>query len=207
MTCNPVIIASYTQFTIRVYQAYNHTIADSILAIGRPTPPTFKMSRMTWIKPSFLWMMHRSGWATKHNQERILAFDITRVGFEWALSSSCISHIPNQDGPSISQWRDKLAASPVRVQWDPDRSLEGAKLPRRAIQVGLSGPAVLRFCNEWITDVGDITELSQSIMHLLANGKLSEARERLPRESEYPLEFDQYGCPLLSDAVIPHKPS
>jgi len=40
---------------------------------------------MTWIKPSFLWMMYRSGWATKPGQEHILATQITRDGFEWAL--------------------------------------------------------------------------------------------------------------------------
>jgi len=26
------------------------------------------MNRMTWIKPNFLWMMYRSGWASKKNQ-------------------------------------------------------------------------------------------------------------------------------------------
>jgi hypothetical protein len=38
---------------------------------------------MTWIKPSFLWMMYRCGWATKPGQERVLAIQITREGFEW----------------------------------------------------------------------------------------------------------------------------
>ena len=47
---------------------------------------------MTWIKPSFLWMMHRSGWATKPGQERVLAIEITRAGFEWALSHAALSH-------------------------------------------------------------------------------------------------------------------
>jgi hypothetical protein len=27
--------------------------------------PPFKVDRMTWVKPSFLWMTYRSGWATK----------------------------------------------------------------------------------------------------------------------------------------------
>lgn len=45
----------------------------------------FKMDRMTWIKPSFLWMMYRSGWATKKDQERILAIDIKREGFNTFL--------------------------------------------------------------------------------------------------------------------------
>ncbi len=40
------------------------------------------MNRMTWIKPNFLWMMYRSGWAVKKNQERILAIKLTKKGFE-----------------------------------------------------------------------------------------------------------------------------
>ncbi len=45
------------------------------------------------IKPSFLWMTYRSGWGKKdNNQKRILAIDITREGFEWALEHSLLSH-------------------------------------------------------------------------------------------------------------------
>lgn len=40
------------------------------------------MTRMTWIKPSFLWMMYRSGGAQKDpGQKRIFAMDIRRDGF------------------------------------------------------------------------------------------------------------------------------
>ena len=46
---------------------------------------------MTWIKPSFLWMMYRSGWGTKTDQERILAIDITREGFNTILSGVVLS--------------------------------------------------------------------------------------------------------------------
>jgi len=48
---------------------------------------------MTWIKPSFLWMMYRCGWGLKdENQKRVLAIDIDRAGFERALSMACLSH-------------------------------------------------------------------------------------------------------------------
>src|SRR6516164_3911260 len=77
--------------TITVYQAYSPQIADAALAAQTFVAP-FKRSRMTWIKPSFLWMMHRSGWATKPGQERILAIQITRDGFEWALAHAALSH-------------------------------------------------------------------------------------------------------------------
>ena len=39
-----------------------------------------------WIKPSLLWMMYPSGWATKPGQKRILCWRIAREGFEWALA-------------------------------------------------------------------------------------------------------------------------
>ena len=44
------------------------------------------MERMTWIKPSFLWMMYRCGYARKEGQERVLAVRITREGFDWAVA-------------------------------------------------------------------------------------------------------------------------
>jgi hypothetical protein len=43
---------------------------------------------MTWIKTNFLWMMYRSGWATKHNQEKILAITIKKEGFLDILSKA-----------------------------------------------------------------------------------------------------------------------
>ena len=56
--------AVYTDYSIIVYQAYAAPIAEPALAAGRFVPP-FSRDRMTWIKPSFLWMMYRCGWATK----------------------------------------------------------------------------------------------------------------------------------------------
>lgn len=84
------IRAVYDDGTIRVYQAYSDGIADAALASGTFVSPPFKMDRMTWIKPSFLWMMYRCGWGYKDDgQRRILAIDISREGFEWALKHSC----------------------------------------------------------------------------------------------------------------------
>src|SRR5215813_4437604 len=87
------IRASYTDTTIRVYQAYSDAIADTALKHGTFVSPPFSMNRMTWIKPSFLWMMYRAGWGHKdEGQKRILAIDISHEGFGWALKHSCPSH-------------------------------------------------------------------------------------------------------------------
>ena len=69
------IYAVYDNKTIRVYQAYNNEIAGEALKLGK-FGNKFSLNRMTWIKPSFLWMMYRSGWASKQGQERILAIDL-----------------------------------------------------------------------------------------------------------------------------------
>ena len=75
------IYAVFDDKTIRVYQAYNNEIADEALKLGK-VGSKFSLTRMTWIKPSILWMMYRSGWATKQGQERILAIDLKREGFD-----------------------------------------------------------------------------------------------------------------------------
>src|SRR5262245_29151916 len=95
------IRAFYDDQVIRVYQAYSNAIADAALRQGTFVSPPFKLDRMTWIKPSFLWMMYRCGWGYKDSgQERVLAIDISRSGFEWALEHSCLSH---QSSLSASQ--------------------------------------------------------------------------------------------------------
>jgi hypothetical protein len=56
--------ALYDGETITVYQAYPAQIAFPAVRAGKFVPP-FKPDRMTWIKPSFRWMMYRCGYATK----------------------------------------------------------------------------------------------------------------------------------------------
>ncbi len=178
------IRAVYNHKTIRVYQAYSEVIANSALKNQTFVSPPFKMERMTWIKPSFLWMMYRSGWGFKDNgQSRILAVDITREGFEWALAHSCLSH----RNPSMNeeQWQQLKASSPVRIQWDPERDLKLSPLDHRAIQIGLSHEAVQLYVNEWITSITDVTPLAHQIHALIEENKLDEATQLLPLETIY----------------------
>jgi hypothetical protein len=178
------IRAHYDAETIRVYQAYSDAIADSALAHGRFASPPFKMERMTWIKPSFLWMMYRAGWGFKDaGQSRILAIDITREGFEWALTNSCPSHAD----PSMSkeEWERLKNSSPVRIQWDPERDLLLQPLPYRAIQIGLSKEAVELYVNQWIRRITDVTPLAHEIHSLVEGNNLEEARPLLPTEYPY----------------------
>jgi hypothetical protein len=178
--------AVFTDETITVYQAYSPQIATPAVAAGRFVPP-FKRERMTWIKPSFLWMMYRCGWAEKPGQERVLALALRRDGFEWALANSCLSHYVPERYADRKTWERALKESPVRVQWDPERSLHLQPLPYRSLQVGLSGIAVDRFVDDWIVELTDVTATAHEIHDLVRKGDLEAAGELLPRERAYPL--------------------
>ncbi|WP_374581703.1 DUF4291 domain-containing protein [Pseudoduganella sp.] len=185
------IRAIYDDQTIRVYQAYSGEIADSAIANGTFVSPPFKMGRMTWIKPSFLWMMYRSGWGLKDpGQSRILAVDISREGFEWALANSCLSH--GQGTNDREKWRQLLENTPVRVQWDPERDLLLQPQSYRAIQIGLSKHAVDLYVHSWIQRIIDVTPIAHAIhAHLLRN-EIEAARTLVPVERPYPIRHDQF---------------
>ena len=179
------IRATFDDRAIIVYQAYSPEIADPAVQTGRFVAP-FKRDRMTWIKPSFLWMMYRCGWATKPGQERVLAIEISREGFEWALEHSALSHYDPAIHPSRAHWERSMAA-PVRIQWDPERDLHFNPLPHRSIQIGLGGQAVDRYVDEWIVSIADVTGAAHAIGALVDRGLLSEAETLLPSEAIYPL--------------------
>jgi hypothetical protein len=137
---------------------------------------------MTWIKPSFLWMMYRCGWATKPGQERVLAVEIGRPGFEWALANAALSDFDRDLYPDRPTWARKVRTSPVRVQWDPERGLDGQPLPYRSLQVGLGGVAVDRYVDEWVATITDITDLVRKI-----SADRHAGTDLLPAETVYPL--------------------
>jgi hypothetical protein len=178
------IRARYSADTITVYQAYGPAIALPAAKAGRFVPP-FKRERMTWIKPSFLWMMYRCGWATKPGQEHVLAIDITRDGFEWALANACLSHFDRDLHGDRVAWSRQLKASSVRVQWDPERSLHLKPLPYRSLQMGLSREAVDRYVDEWTVAVTDVTDTARRIHGLLRAGDDRAAEALLPVEEPY----------------------
>lgn len=178
--------ALYTDTTITVYQAYPAAIAEAALRAGRFVPP-FKRERMTWIKPSFRWMMFRCGWATKPGQERVLAIAISRGGFEGALAEAVLSHYDRSLHADHAQWSRELKRSSVRVQWDPERSLRLGELPYRSLQVGLGGTAVDRYVDEWIVGLDDVTGQARSIRARLDQGDEAGATALLPAERPYPL--------------------
>ncbi|MFE7591693.1 DUF4291 domain-containing protein [Kitasatospora sp. NPDC057512] len=179
------IRALHTDSTVTVYQAYAPEVGLPAARDGR-FPAAWKRDRMTWIKPSFLWMMYRCGWATKEGQETVLAVEITREGFEWALENSCLSHYERGLHPDRAAWQRQLKRSPARVQWDPERDLHLQPLPYRSLQVGLAGEAAARYADEWIVSVQDVTALAHAVHAHVREGELEAARQLLPAERRYP---------------------
>ncbi|MFG2006037.1 DUF4291 domain-containing protein [Spirillospora sp. NPDC048911] len=180
------IRATYDRDTITVYQAYRPEIADPAVEQGRFVSP-FSRGRMTWIKPSFLWLMARSNWARKPGQERVLAVRISRSGFEEALGHAVPTHPDRRIFRSSDEWRTRFAESIVHVQWDPERSLRGATLDARSIQIGLSRHVMDQYVDDWIVSIEDRTPLVRKIHRLLQDGKATKAKDFLPKERVYPL--------------------
>jgi hypothetical protein len=142
-------------------------------------------------------MMYRSGWAEKSGQERILAIDILRGGFEWALAHGCLSHFDGSVHATPEEWRAALKRSPVRIQWDPERSLRLGALKHRAIQIGLQGEAVISYVDQWIQRIEDITDLAKTVRRTVAEMGPEAAAELVPKELPYPLPKEiarQIGC-------------
>ncbi|MFO0968113.1 MAG: DUF4291 domain-containing protein [Gemmataceae bacterium] len=175
------ILAHFDDDTILVYQAYRPAIGRYAAAHGR-FGGDFSFARMSWIKPNFLWMMYRSGWGTKENQEVTLGLRIRREFFDSVLAAAVPSSWDRERFASEEEWARAVAASSVRVQWDPDHDPSGAKLERRAIQLGLRGEMLEAFATRELLEVLDLSEfVSEQRVRLEADGAaaLVTPRERV----------------------------
>ncbi|MFE9649974.1 DUF4291 domain-containing protein [Streptomyces sp. NPDC006365] len=141
---------------------------------------------LTWIEPSFLWMMYRCGWGTKAGQESVLAVEITRDGFEWALRNACLSSYVRGVHPDRATWQRQLKRAPTRIQWAPERDLHLQALPYRSPQLGLAGEAVRRYADEWTVAISDVPPLAHEIHMLASSGDLDSAARLLPQERPCP---------------------
>ncbi|MFD8975551.1 MULTISPECIES: DUF4291 domain-containing protein [Streptomyces] len=184
MTPQYQIRADYDARTIVVYQAYSPAIADAALRAGRFVAP-FSFHRMTWIKPSLMWLMHRSNWARKPGQERVLAVRITREGWEEALSQAVLT---TADPAAVAQ-------AAVHVQWDPERSPRGAALNHYSIQVGIGRHLIRTFTDDWIVGLTDLTPRIRKAATLIQTGHATKAQRLFPAERTYPM-------PLTLEGVV-----
>lgn len=176
------IYAYYGETTIRVYQAYNDKIANEAIRLGT-FGQEFKRTRMTWIKPSFLWMMYRSDWGRREGQNRILAIDIKRVGFDYIVNHAVPSSYQPEYYESVNEWKKVLKHSEIRCQWDPERDIYGNALDYRSIQLGIKGQAVDQYVSDWIVKITDFTQKVHEIKEEINHRTFK--KEMLPKEKKY----------------------
>ena len=179
------ILAQFDDRSVVVYQAYRPAIGAFAVEHGHFGGP-FSLDRMSWIKPNFLWMMYRCGWATKEGQEVVLAVRLRRAAFDRILREAVPSAFEPRLYETPEAWKGAVARSSVRLQWDPDHDPSGARLERRAIQIGLRGEALARYAREWVEEIEDVTPFVRE------QRTFAESRQYgsllTPREDVYPVE-------------------
>lgn len=182
------ILADYDDESIVVYQAYRPSIAAFAVEHQR-FGGEWSLERMSWIKPNFMWMMYRCGWAQKPGQERVLAVRMTRAGFDRVLAGAVHSSFVAAIYGDQHEWKRRLGQSDVRLQWDPDHGPRGAKLERRAIQLGLRGATLRSFASPrpqgFCLAIEDITARVLAEHAHVRAGRLEQLRT--PSERVYPV--------------------
>jgi hypothetical protein len=167
------IMAQYDDKEIVVYQSYRPEIGN-FATQNQYFGGAFSLNRMTWIKPNFLWMMYRNGWATKEGQEVVLAIHLKREAFERYLKQAVYSSYQSDLYASREDWQEQVKNSSIRLQWDPDHDPYGAKLERRAMQVGIRGKEVLNYAKDDILDIEDITPFVTEQYQFVLNNQLDQ---------------------------------
>ncbi|KAG4428046.1 hypothetical protein IFR05_016474 [Cadophora sp. M221] len=188
------IRAVYDTDTITVYQAYSKTIAEAAVRQQRldASPDFVCGQRMTWIKPSWCWMMYRSGYALKDSrQTHILALKLTHATFLSLLSRASLSHHTG-GSPLTAEER----SNPVRVQWDPERGPRLEKLGWRSLQVGIGGSVV----KEWVSN-GGIVEIEDVTGRARRLGEWVEKQMDGEEEGDGEGEWER----LVEEGLVPRE--
>ncbi|MFD0998033.1 DUF4291 domain-containing protein [Ohtaekwangia kribbensis] len=176
------ILGSLSNNTIVVYQAYRQSIADYAVK-HQHFGGEFSYNRMSWIKPNFLWMMYRSGWAEKEGQENILAITLSTEHFDEILNKAVISSFNKEFYNTEDAWKKDLTLKDVRLQWDPDHDPWGNKLERRAVQLGLKDDTLKKYGKEFILKIENITPFVKEQHEHLKSGRIDMLQ--VPYESIY----------------------
>lgn len=177
------IIAQFSETSVFVYQAFNEKIAAYALEKQHFGGPDYDFDRTTWLKPSFLWMMHYSGWAKKENQERVLAIRLSRKSFNEILEGADL--ICEKGRCTPAQLEATIAGNPAEIllRWEPYHDLFGKVTEREAVMIGLRGKAMRRYNEEWIQGIEDITDYVRAQQSLLNEGRIEAGQ--LPHERVY----------------------
>ncbi|KAK5653940.1 hypothetical protein OQA88_7865 [Cercophora sp. LCS_1] len=188
------IRALYDDETITVYQAYNKTIASAAVEKQKlNASPAFRLTRMTWIKPSWAWMLYRAGYSHKDaGQERILALKMRHADFIDILERG----VGVEGATGLPQ---------VRIQWDPERTVRLGRLEHRSIQIGIPGSLSEKWVEEMIVGIEDVTDKARELKRVLDERKDVGTQELValglvPAERPFELAEElQKGLRMLGD--------
>lgn len=179
------IYAAYDDEGLYIYQAFKPKTVANAVAKGT-FGAGFNTNRLTWIKPSFAWVLQRTQYATKHRMNAIARIKLSHEGWLHVLEQA----VPTQFDPNRyeneEEWQQALETAIVIHQWDPERNLTGQKLDRAAIQIGMRSEVLsLKYINEWILGIEDVTDLAHEIGAVArdTNPTLPE----VPEERIYPI--------------------
>lgn len=176
------ILAQFDDDTIVVYQAYRPGIGQWAAKHGR-FGGDFSYRRMSWIKPNFLWMMYRCDWGRSEGQQTILAIRLRREFFDSLLRDAVYSSFQPGRYVDESQWQAAVNSSNVRLQWDPDHRPTGEKCERRAVQLGMRGPALEAYGQKESIEIIDISDFVAEQRELASRWR--DGRLLTPVESVY----------------------
>jgi len=179
------ILAHFDHESVTAYQAYRPSIGLHA-AKHQQFGADFSFTRMSWIKTNFLWMMYRSGWGEKKDQEITLAVRLKRSAFDWILQNAVHSTFASEIYQGREEWEKAVASSSVRLQWDPDHDPAGISMERRAIPLGLRGDALVKYARDWIVEIEDISDFAQEQREYARSPELY-AKLLIPREDVYPV--------------------
>lgn len=177
------VIAQFDQESIIVYQAFNDAIAGYAIAHQRFGGDAYDFGRMTWLKPSFLWMMYYSGWAKKENQENVLAIRLSRRGFDEILRQAVLATYNEEVHALRKNWEKELQTADVRLSWEPYHDLFGNKTDRRAVKIGIRAEVLQQYNEDWILEIQNITDFVLEQQQRLKTNHVGDIL--LPRERAY----------------------
>lgn len=189
------IRAVYNDETVRVYQAFSKEIALPALDAQTFVPPFKTEGIVSWIKPSFLWCLKRTQWGkftriskknTKGENENnalVLGIDIRREFFDRILSVALVTHFEEYPEIDKNNWKKIYQKAQVRVQWDPEKTIEGIPRPFKSIQIGLSGNTLI----EYSQNICRIINMKTLIEEIESTEIYDEKISLLPDEIPYPV--------------------
>lgn len=118
-----------------------------------------------------------------------MAIHLKIDAFERYLKNAVASSFQEGDYADRAAWQNAVKNSNIRLQWDPDHDPYGAKLDRRAIQIGIRNEDVKTYAKADILKIENISDLVKTQYQHVLNNNLDgllvpEEKPYIPRDIE-----------------------